>query len=71
LPELTSSASGRIKKLRNLAARSDVDLWAIDEVHFQQYGSRCRMWIAPDVGDPIVRHFPGCVFQPIVDGVSV
>jgi transposase len=59
LPEPTSSASGRIKKLRNLTARSDVDLWAIDEVHFQQYGSRCRLWIAPDVVDPIVRHFPG------------
>jgi transposase len=28
-------------------------------VHFQQYGSRCRMWIAPDVVDPVVRHFPG------------
>jgi hypothetical protein len=24
---------------------STVDLWATDEVHFQQHGSRCRMWI--------------------------
>ena len=24
-----------------------VDLWALDEVHFQQHGSRCRMWIPP------------------------
>src|SRR5215471_9967521 len=22
-----------------------VDLWALDEVHFQQQGSRCRMWV--------------------------
>src|SRR5437016_2682090 len=22
----------------------EVDLWATDEVHFQQHGSRCRMW---------------------------
>jgi hypothetical protein len=25
-----------------------VDLWATDEVHFQQHGSRCRMWIPPE-----------------------
>jgi transposase len=31
----------------------------MDEVHFQQYGSRCRMWIPPEVADPVVRHFPG------------
>jgi hypothetical protein len=30
-----------------------VDLWAIDEVHFQQHGSRCRMWIAPETKKPI------------------
>ena len=24
-----------------------VDLWASDEVHFQQHGSRCRMWVPP------------------------
>lgn len=37
----------------------DVDLWALDEVHFQQYGSRCRMWIPPEDKDPVLRHFPG------------
>jgi len=26
-----------------------VDLWALDEVHFQQQGSRCRMWIPPKI----------------------
>jgi hypothetical protein len=26
-----------------------VDLWATDEVHFQQHGSRCRMWIPPEI----------------------
>lgn len=35
-----------------------IDLWAIDEVHFQQHGSRCRMWIAPEESDPIVLHEP-------------
>ena len=35
-----------------------VDLWALDEVHFQQQGSRCRMWIPPENKDPIVFHHP-------------
>lgn len=35
-----------------------VDLWAIDEVHFQQHGSRCRMWIAPETKDPVLLHHP-------------
>jgi transposase len=30
----------------------------MDEVHFQQYGSRIRMWIPPDTRDPIVLHHP-------------
>lgn len=36
-----------------------VDLWATDEVHFQQYGSRCRMWIPPEIKDPVLLHHPG------------
>lgn len=35
-----------------------IDLWATDEVHFQQHGSRCRMWIAPEESDPVVLHEP-------------
>ena len=35
-----------------------VDLWALDEVHFQQHGSRCRMWIPPETKDPILLHHP-------------
>jgi transposase len=35
-----------------------VDLWAADEVHFQQHGSRCRMWIPPEVRDPVLLHAP-------------
>lgn len=35
-----------------------VDLWAIDEVHFQQHGSRCRMWIPPEIKDPVLLHHP-------------
>ena len=35
-----------------------IDLWALDEVHFQQQGSRCRMWIPPEDKDPVVFHHP-------------
>lgn len=30
----------------------------MDEVHFQQYGSRCRMWIPPETKDPVLLHHP-------------
>lgn len=35
-----------------------MDLWALDEVHFQQHGSRCRMWVPPEVTDPVLLHHP-------------
>jgi hypothetical protein len=35
-----------------------IDLWATDEVHFQQHGSRCRMWKPPEVKDPVLLHAP-------------
>jgi hypothetical protein len=35
-----------------------VELWAMDEVHFQQHGSRCRMWVPPEVKDPVSLHHP-------------
>lgn len=44
--------------MRRLANDPRVDLWALDEVHFQQHGSRCRMWIAPEDKDPVVLHHP-------------
>jgi transposase len=38
--------------------RDDIDLWAEDECHFQQHGSRCTMWIPPENVDPVVLHAP-------------
>jgi transposase len=35
-----------------------VELWALDEVHFQQHGSRCRMWVPPEIKDPVLLHHP-------------
>src|SRR5579862_4237197 len=48
----------RIKKLQALSLHPAIDLWAMDEVHFQQHGSRCRMWIPPEVKDPVLLHHP-------------
>lgn len=31
----------------------------MDEVHFQQYGSRCRMWVPPEEKNPVLLHHPG------------
>ena len=30
----------------------------MDEVHFQQHGSRCRMWVPPEMKDPVCYHAP-------------
>jgi transposase len=30
----------------------------MDEVHFQQHGSRCRLWVAPELKDPVCLHAP-------------
>lgn len=34
------------------------ELWAVDEVHFQQHGSRCRMWVPLETRDPVLLHHP-------------
>src|SRR5512146_2510125 len=47
-----------IKKLHLLRRNRRVDLWALDEVRFEQHGTRCRMWIPPEVKDPVVLHHP-------------
>lgn len=41
-----------------MARNEDIDLWAMDEVHFQQHGSRCRMWVPPEDKDPVLLHHP-------------
>ena len=30
----------------------------MDEVHFQQHGSRCRMWVPSQIKDPVLLHHP-------------
>lgn len=36
----------------------DVEVWAMDEVLFQQHGSTCKMWVAPEERDPVIHHHP-------------
>ena len=55
---LTLKCSANIKKLEKLSQNPEVDLWAMDEVRFQQHGSRCRMWIPPEDKEPVLLHHP-------------
>lgn len=41
-----------------LTRKTDTEIWSLDECHFQQHGTRCAMWIPPEVKDPIVLHAP-------------
>ena len=60
LPLLRPIPNGRRrkKKLQQMMRNDQVDLWATDEVHFQQHGSRCRMWVPPETKDPVLLHHP-------------
>src|SRR5438132_520895 len=57
-PEPIPGDRKSIKKLRQLRVDQTVDLWALDEGHLQQPGSRCRMWVPPETKDPTVNHHP-------------
>jgi hypothetical protein len=46
------------KELQALSIDPTVDLWAMDEMHFQQHGSRCRMWVPPETKDSMLLHPP-------------
>jgi len=41
-----------------LANRKDVDVWSLDECHFQQHGSRIAMWAPPEENDPVLLMAP-------------
>ncbi len=42
----------------SLAQDDGIELWATDEVHCQQHGSRCRLGIPPEDKDPVLLHHP-------------
>ena len=47
-----------LKKILKFLKNDDLDLWSSDEVHFQQHGSRCKMWIPPETKNPVLLHYP-------------
>ena len=47
-----------LKKLRRILKNKKNVAWFEDECHFQQHGTRCRMWVPPEEKDPIVKHAP-------------
>lgn len=57
-PKPTPCGLRRLKKLRRLARRADTELWNLDECHFQQHGTRTRMWARPEVKDPVQLRAP-------------
>ena len=54
----TAACRWNIKKLIAFHDDDDIDLWALDEVRFEQHGTRCRMWVPPEVKEPVVLHHP-------------
>ena len=45
-----------MKKLKFLASPDEVELSSLNECHFQQHGTRCRMWVPSEDKDPVVSH---------------
>ncbi len=60
-PKSLSPTRGRSRLLQNLhrlARRRDGELWSVDECHFPQHGTRCRIWVPPEIKDPVLIHAP-------------
>ena len=47
------------KKLQAWAHDPALALWSLDEVHFCQPGSRCRLWVPWEEADPVLWPYPG------------
>ena len=58
MPRAIRKNRRHIKKLFEYI-QAGFDIWSFDEVLFQQQGTRCRMWIPPEVKNPIVLQQPG------------
>ena len=54
----TAVCRRNIKKLKIFRDDTGIDLWALDEVRFEQHGTRCRMWTPPEIKEPFVLHHP-------------
>jgi hypothetical protein len=54
LPREIPWHKGLLKKLQKSAKNPMNEIWSLDERHFQQHGSRCVMWVPPEL-NPIER----------------
>ena len=41
-----------------MSKKRNVEILFEDECHFQQHGSRCKMWIPVEEKDPVLKHAP-------------
>lgn len=53
-----SACRRNIKKLKIFHNDDNIDLWALDEVRFEQHGTCCRMWVPPEIKEPFVLQHP-------------
>lgn len=53
---LADPAQRKKERVRKLMAEDIVELWALEQVHFQQQGSRYRMWVSKETKNPVVYH---------------
>jgi transposase len=60
-----------IKKLQDLTEDERIDIWFLDECHFQQHGSRLAAWFPPEEKDPVLKHAPVRTKVGIVGAVRV
>jgi transposase len=44
--------------MSQLSRKRNTEIWSLDECHFVQHGTRCRMWVPPEDKDPIVKLAP-------------
>jgi len=47
-----------IKKIQCLANQNEVEIWSLDECHFQQHGSDVKMWVPPEKGSIVLQEPP-------------
>lgn len=54
-----------------MVKEKDIEIWSLDECHFQQHGSRCTMWVPPEEKYPVVMHAPTRKSMALFGAVNV
>jgi transposase len=60
-----------LKKILDMAINEALDIWFMDECHFQQHGSRLAAWFHRDIKDPVIKHEPTRKKIGIIGAVQV